>query len=1231
MKIRTVRLMNLNSLAGEWEIDFTNPAFVTEGIFVITGPTGAGKSTILDAICLALYGRTPRLKKISETSNEIMARKTASCFAEVVFETQKGVFCCHWSQRRARGRPDGQLQQPQHEITDMATGQVLESSIKKVAERVKEATGMDFQQFTRSILLAQGGFAAFLQAQAAERAPLLEQLTGTERYGELSMMVHQRCAHEKNELERLHDALGTIVVLTEQEEHALRGALAQKEDEAQSCARQLESCRNAMAWRRELDSLEAQQECLAQQRDALEAAMAAFAPRRQRLDDARRALALQADHAMLQALRVAQSRDQQALQEAQAKRPKTEWAATETAAALALAQERVRDAWDDQSRLTPVLQQVRALDVQVKGKDGEIEAAVGRCADHGRALQSLEKQQAEDLAALAAQRVALEGLHEQLGATAKDGQLVTALAGIQERARALQGLQRRLGENTAASAQVSERLGDIRARLEQAMQRLDASSQGQQQAEDAFKAAEARRQALLGDLGLQGWHQRHNQLRATREQLDKALEAVQACQRLRQEKVVLEDQQDKEHVQCSSLEGELVWRRERHQALAAEQALLEEQQRALDRTAGLEAARRELEDGKPCPLCGATDHPYARGQLPMADAVSLGLGECRNALGGIQEEMARLDGQLAAGRARLQLLGEQHDACEAALHKAELACTAHGAALATLAALPLADPRALEAVLVQQRQLHEQHLAEADGVIKEVLAIQQELEACRSVREQAQGARHAVEGALRDIEHERKATADQLQRLGNEAAAIEQQRQEALEALRQELAPYGVQSGDAAALDAVLGELQGRCDRWRERQQQEASLKQVVQKLETQTMVQKKTLDDLAARGEALHRELDCLRQERNELRTQRNALLGDDNPDEAAARLASAISTAEQAQETARAGALQAASQRDDLARDIARLAGAIEERMPSLHSAEQDFAGHLGRAGFADEAAFVAACLAEVEREALAGEAAALAQRQAGLETRINDNQRLLTEKRAAPQTEETLMDLEAHKEALEQTSRALNNDVGGLRQQLGDNEARRHQRQRQLEAIAAQERAFKRFESLDELIGSANGQKYRLFVQNLIFDQVIGHANQQLQRLTERYLLVRDKGKELELSVMDNYQAGELRSTKNLSGGESFIVSLALALGLSRLASRRVRLDSLFLDEGFGTLDEETLETALTTLAALHQEGKLIGVISHIAALKERIPTRIQVIPHPFSGKSRLDGPGCRQLVP
>lgn len=112
------------------------------------------------------------------------------------------------------------------------------------------------------------------------------------------------------------------------------------------------------------------------------------------------------------------------------------------------------------------------------------------------------------------------------------------------------------------------------------------------------------------------------------------------------------------------------------------------------------------------------------------------------------------------------------------------------------------------------------------------------------------------------------------------------------------------------------------------------------------------------------------------------------------------------------------------------------------------------------------------------------------------------------------------------------------------------------------------------------------------------------------------------------MDLYQAGEIRSAKNLSGGESFLVSLALALGLAHMASTNVRVDSLFLDEGFGTLDDEALETALETLASLHEQGKIIGVISHIQALKDRISTQIEVIPH-TGGRSRIVGPGCTEL--
>ena len=168
MRILQVRFKNLNSLVGEWEIDLMHPAFASDGIFAITGPTGAGKTTILDAICLALYGRTPRLNKVTKSGNEIMSRQTGECFAEVTFETQSGRYRCHWSQHRARKKPDGELQAPKHEIANADSGEIFESKMRGVADQIESATGMDFDRFTRSMLLAQGGFAAFLQAEALQ-------------------------------------------------------------------------------------------------------------------------------------------------------------------------------------------------------------------------------------------------------------------------------------------------------------------------------------------------------------------------------------------------------------------------------------------------------------------------------------------------------------------------------------------------------------------------------------------------------------------------------------------------------------------------------------------------------------------------------------------------------------------------------------------------------------------------------------------------------------------------------------------------------------------------------------------------------------------------------------------------------------------------------------------------------------------------------------------------------
>ena len=465
MRILGVRFKNLNSLVGEWQIDFTHPAYASDGIFAITGPTGAGKTTIMDAVCLALYGSTPRLGKVTKSGNEIMSRQTGECFAEVTFETGKGRYRCHWSQRRAHKKPDGELQQARHEIADADSGQVLESKINQVGEFIETVTGMDFGRFTQSMLLAQGGFAAFLKASPNERSPILEQITGTEIYSQISILVHERRATEQEKLRLLEAELKGIRILGEEEERELQNRLKEKQGREAELAGQLKELPRALAWLQRMAALEKELAELEKLRQDFIAQWEGFVPDARRLEKAKKAQELEGDYRSVKVLRDMQAKETEELQSAQTLLPEKEKALAATVAARSAAEGLLKEA---QNKQTAEGRSSRRSGISMSGWTNRASNSPGAIRrlrsskSRQRPVRAASKMDGQELKKVDG---SLEKLQEYRAKHAADGLLVAQFPVIERGLAGLQALEVKHDKTMAALSEATRKQEAARAAL----------------------------------------------------------------------------------------------------------------------------------------------------------------------------------------------------------------------------------------------------------------------------------------------------------------------------------------------------------------------------------------------------------------------------------------------------------------------------------------------------------------------------------------------------------------------------------------------------------------------------------------------------------------------------------------------------------------------------------------------------------------------------------------------
>lgn len=1223
MKILRLRFRNLNSLAGDWDIDLTHPDFVSSGIFAITGPTGSGKTTILDAICLALYGQTPRLGRITQTDNQIMSRQTGECSAEVEFETAKGSFRCTWSQHRSRRQADGQLQAPRHEIAEAESGAIIESKLKAVAARVEEVTGMDFDRFTRSMLLAQGGFAAFLQARPDERAPILEQITGTGIYSAISMKVHELTAEERGRLAELRAELEGIQLLTAEEEAGLRSELSDRQRESADLAAEVRRLADQQAWRERISALENELSRLGRDWNAFEQKKEGALPHLELLALAGRALALDGDFCTVEGIRRQQATERAELTGASDRRPAVQREFSAAAEALEKAETGLQAARSEQERKTGLIRTVRELDVKlgearsrVESLRSEAENLTQQCSVYRTTIGTCNG----ELLKIGA---AMEKADAFLDKHRADAGLVETLTGIEQRVRALTALDRQRADRQQKLALQADACRAAEQTALQAEIACREAAQSGAATEERLGAVRNEREALLQGRELQGWHDENETLLARQNRLAALQEAVSRIGENRSRRNSLAVRRET----LKTSRQELV---RKEQDLTGEWGLREEMVRQLqdkvlllNRVRDLEAERSRLADGAPCPLCGATDHPYASGNVPDPDEAAQELARARADARSVGERLADIKGELSGVTAGLEQVERELNECRTALERDDALC-ASGYAEVGLSA-DAANPS--EVIRLEMDSCREALVA-GKNILRKI---------DRNDREEreAKAAFDKARDELADREKKKHAAVlghgtamAERERLERECSALRDDLDRVLAEVERAMEPYGCRDISPRTAEETLALLTKRRtaygERLREKEVREKRRADLAGEREKQQALLTETERNRAER-ERLLLDRTALQEE---LANRRREIYGERDPNSEEKRLAEALRLAEEGRDRAVTEHNRRRAELDGLETQMQKLTASMAVRTAQLAELEPALQQRMAEAGFGDEAAFLAARLPQERYDELSHLADALRMEETELLTRRRDRAAVVQAEREKNLTGRTLEEIREVSAAVSARLNELQQALGALDQKLRDHGDRRERHQAGLQGIELQKKECERWESLHSLIGSSDGKKFRNFAQGLTFELMVAHANRQLRKMSDRYILVRDESEPLELNVIDNYQAGEIRSTKNLSGGESFIASLALSLGLSGMASRTVRVDSLFLDEGFGTLDEDALETALETLSGLQREGKLIGIISHVPALKERIGTQIQVEVG-NSGRSSLSGPGCRRV--
>ncbi|MFQ3312874.1 MAG: exonuclease SbcC [Colwellia sp.] len=1275
MKILSLRFENINSLKGRWKIDFTEAPFDNNGLFAITGPTGAGKTTILDAICLALYHETPRLNQklgsgISKTKNQLMTRHTSHCMSEVEFEVNGQGYRAFWSQKRARNKLDGNLLEPFAELAKL-DGTIVSDKLRTVRSDISELTGLNFSRFTKSMMLSQGEFAAFLNARPDDRAELLEQLTGTEVYGDISKKVFDNYKNASVALKLLQAKSQGAILLDDEQINELELQLKQTTDEEKQLNEQLQQAQLVKNWSSTFVTNEQTTKAAKQQLSAVQA------QEKLAIND----LALLRQSTIAEPLRAPyekmvhyREQYQQTLQQVTNQTQLLavlDQAVVVSEVSLTKLKNTQLEAEIQRKVIEQVLhEKIAPLEHAINHQKATLQEINNNATTQNKALKlntdnltvaGVEQQKAsiavEQQQAYLTNSQALQQLPEKLPLWQNQyQQLMKQQTSVQRLLNEQRNVDETLSDLTSQQQIQQQQITESEAKLEQfnnqkkmiaeQVQQLVQNSQVAQEivvnviVQGAEKETELNITAVAMALN-QAVIERQNQ----QSTLKQAMQLAQRFHVLAQEQQTLLLRQLNDTQQLAITEQELTQLRHTYSATKRQEkdveTLLAQQQTIM----ALSDHRAKLQPEEACPLCGSIKHPA------ISDYKSLDSNEHQNRLSLLKNELVTLENQgkqlnkvqaqftaqLNAQQNRLQGIMSEQSSIEQSWQSLNVnQLTLQNVDAEQSLAKQLNDTlEQLEELVFLQQQLQENSYSQqqnAEKIIYYDKHLSTQLSQLQLVQEQG-NAQHKVQTKI-------------VINLASEQEAIVIHNAQLLA----DIMTTHIVEKIALPMSDSYKKNQTICiDKdWLASVSKQGQEYQGIVNTHQTAQVKLVTLENnLALLKQQVEQQQGQLNQTKTQLSQQESELAINNSSrltlfvelgfDELCSQDTASLRVDISKQRGNNEILLNVADNQHNEKLSVQQLnkgqlttaRSQLEAVLEQNNKVKADWDKHFSSSTFIDEAEFLLALISPEKVLQLHKLASDISDNKKQAQVLIRQGEKvalqLANKKSELSQNGAVDFDDESVSNTLIKMSELLKQcqqKTGQFSQQINHDKTNRIEQKYLLEQIKNSQLALDDLSYLNDIIGSATGAKFRKFAQGLTLSNLVHLANAQLERLFARYQLQCQQSDTLALEVVDTWQGDTARDIKTLSGGESFLISLALALALSDLVSNKTSIDSLFLDEGFGTLDNNTLEVALDALDNLNASGKMIGVISHVDALKERISVQIKVKKLSSLGVSSLD---------